>query len=120
MQYMLIFRETLASFATRTDAAAAPAYWGAWSAYVAALRAAGVTVNGDGLQPPQTATTVRMVDGRRQVQDGPYADTREHLGGYFVLEVDDLDEALEWAARAPCASGGSVEVRPCLVPLAAA
>ena len=95
MQYMLMFRETTESFATRQDQKAAPEYWGAWMAYIGALHASGKVVNGDGLEPPQTATIVRIRDGKRQVQDGPFPDTREHLGGYFVLEVASLEEALE-------------------------
>ena len=59
---------------------------------------------------------VRVVNGERQVQDGPFADVREQLSGYFVLRADSLDDVLEWAARAPCASNGSVEVRPVLAP----
>jgi hypothetical protein len=59
-----------------------------------------------------TGTTLRVRGDKRQVQDGPFADTKEQLGGYFVIEVPDLDSALEWAARAPCASTGGVEVRP--------
>lgn len=112
MQYMLIFRETLAEIDRREDPAESPAYWGAWNAYVGAMVGAGVVVSGNGLQPPRTATTVRLDGGQRQVQDGPFADTHEHLGGYFIIEVESLDHALEWAARAPCASAGSVEVRP--------
>jgi hypothetical protein len=60
------------------------------------------------------ATTVRIRDGRRQVEDGPFADTKEQLGGYFVIEVPDLDTALDWAAKAPSALTASVEVRPVL------
>jgi len=116
MQFMLIYRETTAEVGRRDDPAAAPAYWGAWNAYIGALGGAGVIVSGNGLQPPRTATTVRVTGGQRQVQDGPFADTHEHLGGYFIVEVASLDEALEWAARAPCASAGSVEVRPVLPP----
>ena len=77
-----------------------------------------VIVKGDGLQGPNTATTVRIRDGKRIVQDGPFADTKEQLGGYFVIEVPDLDAALEWAARAPSAACASVEVRPVLPPMA--
>lgn len=116
MQYMLVFRDPLSEFARRDDPAQAPAYWGAWQAYVGAVRASGKLVNGDGLDAPARATVVRLRDGRRLVQDGPFPDTLEHLGGYFVLEVDSLDEALEWAARAPAADSGSVEVRPVLTP----
>ena len=88
--------------------------------YIGALQQSGIVVSGNGLQPPRTATHVRVEGGKRQVQDGPFADTHEHLGGYFIVETASLDEALEWAARAPCASAGSVEVRPVLPPMNAA
>jgi hypothetical protein len=78
--------------------------------------ASGVAKYGDGLQPPETATTLRVVDGKRVVHDGPFADTKEMLGGYLIIDVPDLDTALEWAAKAPCAHGGSVEIRPVLPP----
>lgn len=116
MQFMLILNETTAEVARRDDPAAAPAYWGAWGAYVGAIQDSGIVLSGNGLQPPRTATHVRLESGKRQVQDGPFAATHEHLGGYFVVEVASLDDALEWAARAPCASAGSVEVRPVLPP----
>lgn len=112
MQYMLMFRETTDEVARRSDPTAAPAYWGAWNAYIGALHGAGVVVGGNGLMPPETSTTVRVRDGRRQVQDGPFAATHEHLGGYMIVDVPSLDAALEWAARAPCATEGSTEVRP--------
>lgn len=116
MQFMLMNFETIAERGRRDDPATAPAYWGAWTAYIGALVGAGVFVSGNGLQPTHTATTVRVTGGQRQVQDGPFADTHEHLAGYSIVEVASLDEALEWAARAPCASAGSVEVRPLLPP----
>jgi hypothetical protein len=120
MQYMLIFQEPLAEFAKANDPKAAPAYFAAWGAYIGAMQGAGVVVNGHGLQPPQMGTTLRMRDGKRVVQDGPYADTKEHLGGYFVIEAASLDIALDWAAQSPAALAGSVEVRPVLPPLAMA
>jgi hypothetical protein len=120
MQFMLIFKETTAEVARRDDPAAAPAYWGAWEAYVGALYGSGIVVSGNALQPPRTAAHVRVAGGKRQVQDGPFADTHEHLGGYFIVETASLDDALAWAARAPCASAGSVEVRPVLPPPAKA
>lgn len=120
MEYMLIFSETREEFAKRDNPATAQAYWGAWQAYVGALKAAGISKGGNGLQPPRTGTTVRMVNGVRTVQDGPFADAKEHLGGYFIVEVASLEEALEWAARSPSASAGSVEVRPVLPPPPAA
>ena len=67
---------------------------------------------GDGLQPTATATTVRVRDGERLLSDGPFAETKEQLGGFYVLECKDLDEAIEWASKIPGAQTGSVEVRP--------
>ena len=119
MQFMLMFSETAADLAQREDAHAAPAYWGAWNAYIGALGQAGVIVSGNGLQPPHTATRVQMRDGKRQIHDGPYPDSKEYLGGYFIIEVPSLDDALEWAARSPNVSTGTTEVRPVLPPPAA-
>ncbi|WP_291204634.1 YciI family protein [Hyphomonas sp.] len=116
MQYMLIFTEPAETFARREDPAEAPAYWGAWATYMGAVAQAGIMVNGDALHPPHTATTVRIRNGRREVQDGPYADVKEQLGGYIVIEVAGLDAALAWAAKAPSAEYGAVEVRPVLPP----
>lgn len=116
MQYMLIMREGAEDFAKREDAAAAPAYWGAWMAYSKAVTEAGIFVSGAGLQPPASATTVKLRNGKRQVQDGPYADAKEQLGGFFVIEVPSLDDALAWASRSPAAAYGSCEVRPVLPP----
>lgn len=113
---MLLFTESAADFGQRNDPEKAPAYWGAWTAYCDALVQSGIMVSGAGLQPPETATTVRIRDGKRQVHDGPYAESKEMLGGFFVINVPNLDAALEWAARAPSASYGSTEVRPVLPP----
>jgi hypothetical protein len=118
MQFMLMLNESEADFAMRTDPARTATYWGGWNAFIGAMAQAGVIVKGDGLQGPHAATTLRLRDGKRVVQDGPYADAKEQLGGYFVIEVADLDAALDWAARAPCAVSGSVEVRPVLPPMA--
>jgi hypothetical protein len=117
MQYMLLLNEPAAEFARRDDPAQAGAYWGGWNAFIGAMAQAGVIVKGDGLLGPHTATTVRIRDGKRVVQDGPFADAKEQLGGYFVIEVPDLDAALEWAARAPSAASASVEVRPVMPPM---
>ena len=116
MQYMLLLNEPESEFAKRNDPAAAGEYWGGWNAFIGAMAQAGIIVKGDGLLGPATATTVRVRDGKRLVQDGPFADTKEQLGGYFVIEVPDLDAALDWAARAPCAQMASVEVRPVMPP----
>jgi hypothetical protein len=117
MQFMMMNFEDEETRAERNDAAKAPAYWGAWTGYVQALREAGVMLNGNGLQPPEAGATLRLRDGRRQVNDGPFADTKEQLGGYFIIEVPDLDAALEWAARCPAAAKGAVELRPVLPPM---
>lgn len=115
MQYAIMAYEDPAAFETRSGDGA-DAYWAAWGAYVAAIGASGVLVSAAGLEPPATATAVTIRDGRRLVQDGPYADTKEQLGGIFVIDVPDLDAALEWAARCPSADYAGVEVRPVLPP----
>ncbi len=114
MQYMLIYRQDDQEFAKAKDPAQAGPYFGAWKAYMGAMAQAGVLRKGDGLQPPETATFVQIRNGKRVIQDGPFADTKEHLGGYCVIEVGSLDEALEWAARSPSSSCGSTEVRAVL------
>jgi hypothetical protein len=83
-----------------------------WAAVTQAMKDAGVWVAGDPLQPVATATTVRERGGERLITDGPFAETRELLGGYYLLDVPDLDAALEWAAQLPNVTYGSVEVRP--------
>ena len=115
MQYMLIFSQDTVEFNKAKDPTQAGPYFGAWQAYMGAMGQAGIIVNGHALQTPDTATFVKIRGGKREVQDGPYADTKEHLGGYVVLEVASLDDALEWAARCPSSSSGHVEVRPVLV-----
>ena len=112
MKYTILIYESDADFQTRTDAARKDTYWGAYRAYTVALREAGVMVGGAGLQPPDAGTTLRHRDGQRHVQDGPYAETKEQLGGFYEIEVPGLDNALEWAARCPAAATGAVEVRP--------
>ncbi|OQW59572.1 MAG: hypothetical protein A4S14_05765 [Proteobacteria bacterium SG_bin9] len=116
MQFMMLLNETESEFAKRNDPAEAPHYWGAWNAFIGAMAQAGIIVKGDGLHPPQSATTIRVRDGKRVIHDGPFADTKESIGGYFVIEVPDLDVALDWAAKAPSATYASVEVRPILPP----
>ena len=85
---------------------------GAYMAYTEALQKAGILVGGERLQRSTAATTVRIVNGKTQVLNGPYAETKEQLGGYYMIEVPDLDAALTWAARCPGASHGAMEVRP--------
>jgi hypothetical protein len=86
-----------------------------WFEYTQALQDAGVMVAGDALQGPDTATTVRVREGETVLSDGPFADTKELLGGYYILDVPDLDAALKWAAQMPNINYGSVEVRPVMV-----
>lgn len=116
MQYLILAAEDDAAFSSRDDEALSGAYWDAWQGYIAALTESGVLAGAGGLQPPWTATTVRVREGRRLVQDGPFAETKEQLGGYFVIDVPDLDTALAWAERCPSAVYASVEVRPLLPP----
>jgi hypothetical protein len=113
MQYVLAIYESPEAFDARTGEDQ-EAYRAAWQAYAEALRHAGVMTGGKGLEPPSTAATVRFRGGERTVQDGPYADTKEQLGGFFIIDVPDLDAAMDWAARCPVTHGGAVEVRPAL------
>jgi hypothetical protein len=87
----------------------------AYGAVTEEMQEKGILVAGDGLYPTATATTVRVRDGERSVTDGPFAETKEQLGGFYVLDVKDLDEAIEWAAKIPGAQVGSIEIRPVLV-----
>lgn len=88
-------------------------HWlGAYRAYMEAMTKAGVLRSSHGLQRTAAATTVRVADGKTQVLDGPYADSKEQLGGFHIIEVADLDAAIAWAARSPTALHGVVEVRP--------
>src|SRR5690242_1672016 len=84
----------------------------AYRAYTEAMQKAGAYLGSNRLQPTATATTVRAKDGKSSVVDGPYAETREQLGGYYLIEAPDVDAALAWAARCPAAQHGAVEVRP--------
>jgi len=88
----------------------------AFGQYIGAMKDAKVLIDTDWLQPSMTGTTITLRDGSRKVQDGPYADTKEQLGGYFVIDVPDLDAALAWAEKSPTASYGIIEVRPSAMP----
>ena len=83
-----------------------------WFAYSEELSKAGAMLGGDALQPTSAATTVRERGGQRLVTDGPFAETKEQLGGYYLIDVPDLDAALDWASKIPNIARGSVEVRP--------
>jgi hypothetical protein len=112
MKYMIMTYESQEDFEARTDSKRQEQYWSAWKAYGGAMKEAGIISSMHGLQPKNMATTVRLIDGKHQVQDGPYAETKDQLGGYFIIDVPDIDKAIEWAARCPAAATGAVEVRP--------
>lgn len=112
MRYVMLIYEKQSEFDAREQSPDEP-FWLTWRSYLQSLVDAGVYVGGSPLERPDTtATTLRVRGGERQVQDGPYADTKEQLGGFMVLELPNLDAALEWAARCPAASYAAVEVRP--------
>jgi hypothetical protein len=111
MQYMLMLYVNEAGWGTLTPAQQEQGV-AAYMAYSEALAKAGALKGGERMQGSSTGTTVRLVDGKPQVLDGPYADSREQLGGFFMIDVPDLDAALSWAARCPAAGHGVVEVRP--------
>jgi len=111
MQYMLLIYQDEKAWAAAREKIGTevmPAY----VAYTKALKESGVMVGGDRLSPSSSATTVRAANGRNQVLNGPYAETKEQLGGYYIIDVPDLDAALSWASRCPGTQFGAVEVRP--------
>lgn len=111
MQYMLMLYVPEAGWArmTKTEQERGAA---AYMAYADALDKAGVLKGVNRLQGSASATTVRNADGKPQVLDGPYAESKEQMGGYFIIDVPDLDAAVSWAARCPTANHGIVEIRP--------
>jgi hypothetical protein len=117
MNYTIMFYLSGSSFEDRKDPKKREAFWASFRPYMKALKDAGIVVGGAGLQDPASSTTVRLREGKRFVQDGPYADTKEQLGGFFVVDVPDLDTALDWAARYPAGPEDVVEVRPNLAPI---
>jgi hypothetical protein len=111
MEYMLLIYSDYSRFEAMSASQKSERV-AAYGAYTEALQKAGVLRGVNRLRPVQAATTVRLNSGKTEVLNGPYAETREQLGGYFLIEVPDLDTALSWAARCPGASHGIVEVRP--------
>jgi hypothetical protein len=111
MKYMLLIYANEAAAQAATPAqieAISPAY----AAYTEAMKKAGVLVGGERLRPSSNATTVRGSNGKTQVLNGPYAEAKEQLGGYYMIEAADLDAAISWASRCPGAAFGAIEVRP--------
>lgn len=111
MQYMLLIYDDEQVWANMPETERNSAY-GEYFAFTNELREKGAFVAGDQLQPTAAATTVRIRKGDQLVTDGPFAETKEQLGGYYLIEADSVDEALEWAAKIPSARYGSIEVRP--------
>jgi hypothetical protein len=111
MKYLLLIYGNEASMQSASKADIDQMH-AAYGAYTEALQKAGVIVGGERLQRSALGTTVRVADGKTKVLDGPYAETKEQLGGYYMIDVPDLDAALTWAARCPGSSRGAVEVRP--------
>jgi len=111
MQYMLmIYRNEQAMLSASKEVT--EKIMAAYTAYTEAMKKAGVYIGANRLKPTSSATTVRAPDGRTSVVDGPFAETKEQLGGYYMIEAPDLDSALSWAARCPGAAHGAIEVRP--------
>jgi len=114
MQYLLMIYRSEAEFA-KMDAAARKEMSAEYGAFTQSIIQSGHFKAGDGLQPTTTATTVRVRDGKTLTTDGPYAETREQLAGYYMVEATDLDTALAIGARIPEARNGSIEVRPVMI-----
>jgi hypothetical protein len=111
MQYMILIYGDRKAFAQLSQEEMNQVY-GAYMAYSKEMAQAGVLVGGASLQGIETATTVRVKNGKAATTDGPFAETKEQLGGYYIVDVPNLDAALKWAAKCPGASHGSCEVRP--------
>lgn len=113
MKYLLLIYTSEADEVKRFPSPAdGEAVMAEYFAYTQAIQKSGKFAGGEALQPTATATTVRVRDGKTQTTDGPFAETKEQLGGYYMVDAKDLDEAISWAARIPGARWGSVEVRP--------
>ncbi len=110
MQYLLMLYTDESGWGTMTPEQQQQGM-AAYAAYTQALSAAGVLKNSNRLRPSASATTLRITDGKTQVLDGPFADSKEQVAGYYLIDVPDLDAALSWAGRCPAASHGIVEVR---------
>ena len=111
MKYLLLMYDDESNWGEPTPEDMA-AMMKAYGEFDQAVEQNGAFVAGEGLQGVETATTVRVRDGERLVTDGPFAETKEQLGGFYLLECKDLDEAIEWAAKIPGAQQGMIEVRP--------
>ena len=111
MKYMLLIYGNEAAVQNRSQADTDQMMAG-YRSYTEAMKKAGVMTGGDRLKPSNSASTVRVANGKTKVLDGPYVEAKEQLGGFYMIDVPDLDAALSWAARCPGAGHGTVEVRP--------
>ncbi len=111
MQYLLLIYDTDAAYKDMPEAERA-GFLGEYRAFTEATMKSGQTLGSNRLHGTHAATTVRIRDGKTQVTDGPFAETREQLGGYYLVEAKDLDEATKLAERIPSARYGSIEIRP--------
>jgi len=111
MRYMLLIYGDESAYSNVSEADQ-EAQLAKWFSYTEEMRNAGVSTGGDALQPTATATSVRDNGGEPLVTDGPFAETKEQLGGYYLLDVADLDEAIKWAHKCPGAKSGTIELRP--------
>jgi hypothetical protein len=114
MQYILLIHDDESQWGTFSDEQR-EAFMQEYFAYTNELRESGALVTASQLQPTSTATTVHVRDGEALTTDGPYAETKEQLGGFYLIDVESLDEAIEWAAKIPSARWGKVEVRPLVI-----
>src|SRR6266702_3157588 len=111
MQYLLLIYQRESDWARLSEAEIGKIFQ-EYMEFSKGIRKSGHYVGGNALQPVETATTVRVKDGKTLTTDGPFAETKEQLGGSWVFECKDLDEAINWAARIPQAADGSIEIRP--------
>ena len=114
MRYLMLIYGDEREYDTMTQEQAA-GRMAAWNQYTGALNESGKLRGGERLRPAATATTVRLKDGDRLLSDGPFAETKEQLGGYYLIDAKDADEALQIAERIPAARSGSIEVRPVVI-----
>ena len=113
MKYALVIYENEADFAKR-EGPDAEAYWAGWTSYTQSIQDANVMEGGAGLQPPSETTTLRHTDGKTNLQNGPFGESADHLGGFYLIDVPNVDAAIEWASRIPISEQGRVEIRPLL------
>lgn len=111
MKAMILAYEAPEDFEKRRNKAVFEAYMSEWRAYGDALRKAGVFISGEALEEPGAATVVSVANGRRRVEDGPFVDSKEQLGGYCLLNVASLEEAARWGAKCPASRNGRVDIR---------